>query len=121
MGPTTWMPWILVGGSSTARALMTGLAGLRDFDLRGARFDGAVLTNVELQGVDLTGASFQGATLYFVDLRETKLERVNLSDAMITRSYLDGAVWSETVCPSGVVSSDNFGTCRGQLSGAPTD
>ena len=89
---------------------------LRDFDLRGARFDGAILTNVELRGADLTGASFQGATLYFVDLRETKLESVDFSDAVITRSYLDGVVWNETVCPTGVVSTTNFGTCRGQLS-----
>ena len=89
---------------------------LRDFDLRGARFDGAILTNVELRGVDLTGASFQGATLYFVDLRETTLEKVNFSDAVITRSYLDGVTWRETVCPTGVLSNSNFGTCRGQLS-----
>ena len=89
---------------------------LRDFDLRGARFDGAILTNVELRGVDLTGASFEGATLYFVDLRETTLEKVNLSDAVITRSYLDGVRWNETVCPTGVLSTANFGTCRGQLS-----
>ena len=89
---------------------------LRDFDLRGARFDGAILTNVELRGVDLTGASFQGATLYSVDLRETTLENVNLSDAVITRSHLDGVTWRETVCPTGVLSTSNFGTCRGQLS-----
>ena len=89
---------------------------LRDFDLRGARFDGATLTNVELRGVDLTGASFQGATLYFVDLRETKLDGVDLKDAVITKSYLDGVTWAETVCPTGVLSSSNFGTCRGQLS-----
>ena len=89
---------------------------LRDFDLRGARFDGAILTNVELRGVDLTGASFRGATLYFVDLRETTLEKVNFSDAVITRSYLDGVTWRDTVCPTGVSSNSNFGTCRGQLS-----
>ena len=89
---------------------------LRDFDLRGARFDGAILTNVELRGVDLTGASFQGATLYFVDLRETTLEKVDLTNAVITRSYLDGVMWSETVCPTGVLSTANFVTCRGQLS-----
>lgn len=89
---------------------------LRDFDLRGARFDGATLTNVELRGADLTGASFQGATLYFVDLRETTLESVDLKDAVITKSYLDGVTWSETVCPTGVLSTSNFGTCRGQLS-----
>lgn len=89
---------------------------LREFDLRGARFDGAVLMNVEFRGADLTGASFEGATLYFVDLRETKLENVNMNNAVVSRSHLEGAEWSETICPTGILSSENYGTCRGQLS-----
>ena len=89
---------------------------LREFDLRGARFDGAVLMNVEFRGADLTGASFEGATLYFVDLRETKLENVNLNNAVVSRSHLEGAQWLKTICPTGISSSDNYGTCRGQLS-----
>jgi len=90
---------------------------LRLFDLRGARFDGAILTNVEFRGVDLTGASFEGATLYVVDFREANLEGVNLKNAVVSRSHLEGVLWGETICPTGVTSSNNFGTCRGQLSG----
>lgn len=88
---------------------------LRQFDLRGAIFDGAVLTNVQFQGVDLTGASFEGASLYEVDLREANLTAVRFQDATLTQSRLEGALWHDTICPSGVSSGANSDTCRGQL------
>lgn len=58
---------------------------------RGASLRGAVLENVQLQASDLTGADLTGATFRNVGLRHV--------------------IWSDVICPNGIVSSELGGTC----------
>ncbi|MEM7139568.1 MAG: pentapeptide repeat-containing protein [Actinomycetota bacterium] len=84
--------------------------------LRGANLNGSALGNLYAAGADFTGALIRSTSL-----RDSDFSGVDFTDADLlgaggaTSSDFTGAVWNNTVCPSGVNSDANGGTCIGEL------
>lgn len=73
---------------------------LANFDLRGAKLDGAVFTRADLRGVDLTGASLRGALFFSTNLEgalftDTDATRANFAYAQAQNARFDRAQLTE--------------------------
>ena len=116
------------GDLSNAREVFISSGDLRDVTAVGIQID--EMSNVDAARMDLTGADLRSARLLGTDLTDANLSGAQIADASLsgvdlTRADLTGAtgtpVWflsaptfSGTVCPTGVNSDDNGGTCDGQ-------
>ena len=76
-------------------------ANLKDAILRGTNFSKADLTGSDLSGADLSGANFSLSQLAHTKLREAILDRVNMTNAMLTphvfmsRASCKGAIFRQ--------------------------
>lgn len=86
---------------------------LANRDLTHATLQGSDLTNAGLNGSDLTGVDLTGSTLINADMSDTILTNANLTNADITDT-----IWFNTICPTGVNSNANAGTCCFETNGA---
>ena len=69
-----------------------------------------------LQGSNLTGAKLNEATISGVDaLKDANLTGARLEGAKVTSGIgaLEGATYSNTICPDGTNSNNDGGTCLG--------
>ncbi len=99
---------------------------LRGCDLSNTRWDGPMANDAHLDGANLDGANIQGGTIAVssfrgVSLRGAVLVNVQLQASDFTGADLTGAtlrnvglrhvIWSDTICPNGILSSAMGGTC----------
>ncbi len=118
------------GGSDFTGAVMVGAdlsgTGFHDAVFDGADLTGALLVETYFRGVSaesavMTGAdlfefwaqrsSLRAADLTGADLSGALLDRVDLSDADLTDTARDQLELTEVVCPSGVATVGNVGSC----------
>lgn len=91
-------------------------------NLSGADLSSTFFRNVSADGVVLSGAilqefwaqrtSLRGALLTEADLTDALLDRVDLGGADLSGSIRDGLELVDVVCPSGVATVDNVGSCE---------
>jgi len=97
-------------GADLTRAQL-GFADLPGGDLTGADLSYADLSNANLTNANLTGANLTGADLSFANLTRANLTRANFirpnftSTISTTAADLSTAVWNNTTCPNGTVTS----------------
>lgn len=91
---------------------------LNGSDLSGADLREAVFAEADVSGVDFTGANLQKAVLPR-DLAGADLTDADLRDAesFFAPEGLEEAIWNGTICPDGINSDDNAGTCAGHFLG----
>ncbi len=75
-------------------------------DLSQCLLTGANLNHAALRGTNLARAGLAGADLTGADLTNANLDHANLEGAILT-----GVTWSATVCPNGISSDSQGGTC----------
>ena len=81
-------------------------AGLAGSDLRGADLRGADLSQAVLDGANLTGAKMNDTNLGGLDLIGANLTGANFGGtASLLGAKLSGAIWKNTTCPDGHVTS----------------
>lgn len=87
--------------------------------LRSSRFYAANLTGTsfyeaDLTGADLTNANLTGGNVQYANLTNVNFTRADLQGVSTSGAVVTGAVWNDTICPTGVNSNNNLGTCVGQ-------
>ena len=93
-------------------------ADFRQADLRGAHFEGAKLRGVDFSGARLKGAHFgpprktgkganqaQPAPGCYPNCVSADLRSANFTDANLTGADTSYAIWGDTICPNGTVTS----------------
>jgi hypothetical protein len=123
------LPYANLEGANLRGANLTG-AYLTNANLTGAGLSYANLTGANLLYANLTGANLlyanlsfnelEGADLYSADLTGANLTNANLRGANLLYAILSGAnltgvSWWNTICPNGVNSDNNYGTCIGSF------
>ncbi len=93
---------------------------LADSSAVAADFSSSTLIGSDLRRANLTGSNFTGANLAGANLTGAVLTNVNLtgadlSGALVSSATFTAATWANTVCPDGVISDANGGTCAGHL------
>ena len=72
---------------------------------------GAGLNRAGLAGANLSGLDLENAYLAVANLRNVNFTNADLAGAEIADADVNGAIWSNTICPSGVNSDSNNHTC----------
>ncbi|MEM8902701.1 MAG: pentapeptide repeat-containing protein [Actinomycetota bacterium] len=86
-------------------------ASLVETYFRGVSADGAILSGADLFELWAQRTSLRAAVLVDADLSGALLDRVDLSDADLTNTIRDELELTEVVCPSGVATVGNVGSC----------
>ncbi|MEM9033433.1 MAG: pentapeptide repeat-containing protein [Actinomycetota bacterium] len=89
---------------------LTG-ANLTEVFFRNVSADGAVFSSAVLRELWAQRTSMNGAILTEADLTDALLDRVDLTGADLFGAVRDGLELSDVVCPSGVATIDNVGSC----------
>lgn len=77
------------------------------------------LVSANLAGANLSGTDLQGAGFALADLDNANLTGANLTDAFLDEASLTGVTWSNTICPDGTNSDNDFGTCVNNIDDRP--
>lgn len=86
-----------------------------------AVLEGAVIGSGDFSSTDLTNANMTSIVASTVDFTSSTLVNVNFTSADLTNSIglttssVDGATFSNTICPDATNSDTNGGTCVGHL------
>jgi uncharacterized protein YjbI with pentapeptide repeats len=79
----------------------------------------AGLVSADLSGANLTGADLSDADLYLGTLENANLTNADLFGASLAVVDITGVIWSNTICPDGSNSDNDFGTCASNITDLP--
>lgn len=79
----------------------------------------ASLISANLAGANLSGTDLAGADFGLATLDHANLTGANLTDAFLDEASLTGVTWSNTTCPDGTNSDNDFGTCVNNIDDRP--
>jgi uncharacterized protein YjbI with pentapeptide repeats len=87
-------------------------ANLSSLDLSHLNLAGALITHANLNGANLTGANLSGDSLIYSTFGGANLRDANLTGANLGQADFTGAVWSNTTCVDGSLSTRHVaGSC----------